>query len=99
MPGADQTESVLVNASASYKETGRKTVTLTVTAPDGKTYSTSKSFDVKLTTPIASVKITPDVVKEGDSAIYDLTGRRIEHITRPGIYIIGGKKVIVKSVY
>lgn len=96
MPGADQTESVLVNASASYKETGRKTVTLTVTAPDGKTYSTSKSFDVKLTTPIASVKITPDVVKEGDPAIYDLTGRRIEHITRPGIYIIGGKKVIVK---
>ena len=50
---------------------------------------------MKLTTPIASVKITPDVVKEGDPAIYNLTGRRIEHITRPGIYISGGKKVIV----
>ena len=29
-------------------------------------------------------------------AIYDLTGRRIENITNAGIYIVGGKKVIVK---
>ena len=28
--------------------------------------------------------------------IYDLTGRRIENITKAGIYIVGGKKVIVK---
>ena len=51
---------------------------------------------MKLTTPIASVKITPDVVKDTSPAIYDLTGRRIGRISRPGIYIIGGKKVIVK---
>ena len=29
-------------------------------------------------------------------AIYDLTGRRVEVITAPGIYIVGGKKVLVK---
>ena len=29
-------------------------------------------------------------------AIYDLTGRRINEIARPGIYIVGGKKVFVK---
>ena len=29
-------------------------------------------------------------------AIYDITGRRIETITAPGIYLVGGKKVIVK---
>ena len=29
-------------------------------------------------------------------AIYDLTGRKIETITKPGIYIVGGKKVLVK---
>ena len=29
-------------------------------------------------------------------AIYDLTGRRINEIARPGIYIVDGKKVFVK---
>ena len=29
-------------------------------------------------------------------AIYDLTGRRIDTITNRGIYIVGGKKVLVK---
>ena len=30
------------------------------------------------------------------TVIYDLTGRRVEEITEPGIYIVGGKKVLVK---
>ena len=34
--------------------------------------------------------------REQSTAIYDLTGRRIEAITAPGIYIVGGKKVLVK---
>ena len=29
-------------------------------------------------------------------AIFDLTGRRVENIAAPGIYIVGGKKVLVK---
>ena len=29
-------------------------------------------------------------------AIFDLTGRRVEEITAPGIYIVNGKKVLVK---
>ena len=28
--------------------------------------------------------------------IYDLTGRRVENVTAPGIYIVGGKKTLVK---
>ena len=36
------------------------------------------------------------VVENEVKAIYDLTGRRIEAITAPGIYIVGGKKVLVK---
>lgn len=28
--------------------------------------------------------------------IFDITGRRIDHITNPGIYIVNGKKVLVK---
>ena len=34
--------------------------------------------------------------EQGTKAIFDLTGRRVEAITAPGIYIINGKKVIVK---
>ena len=30
------------------------------------------------------------------TVIFDLTGRRVESITTPGIYIIGGKKMLVK---
>jgi hypothetical protein len=38
---------------------------------------------------------------EGESGnvkgeIYDLTGRRVEAVTAPGIYIVGGKKILVK---
>lgn len=32
----------------------------------------------------------------GEKVVFDLTGRRVEAITAPGIYIVNGKKVIVK---
>ena len=35
-------------------------------------------------------------VENASNVIYDLTGRRVETITAPGIYIVGGKKVLVK---
>ena len=44
------------------------------------------------TTGISEVKGESGNVK----GIYDLTGRRVEAITAPGIYIVGGKKVLVK---
>ena len=44
------------------------------------------------TTGISEVKGESGNVK----GIYDLTGRRVEEITAPGIYIVGGKKVLVK---
>ena len=34
--------------------------------------------------------------REQSTVIYDLTGRRIEAITVPGIYVVNGKKVLVK---
>lgn len=36
------------------------------------------------------------VVENGAKVIYDLTGRRVENITNAGIYIVNGKKVLVK---
>ena len=43
------------------------------------------------TTGIENVEVENEV-----EAIYDLTGRRVEAITAPGIYIVNGKKVFVK---
>ena len=34
--------------------------------------------------------------EDGEQTIYDLTGRKIEKITNAGIYIVNGKKVLVK---
>ncbi|MBQ2787486.1 MAG: carbohydrate binding domain-containing protein [Bacteroidaceae bacterium] len=34
--------------------------------------------------------------ENGKKVIFDLTGRRIENISRPGIYIVNGKKMLVK---
>ena len=48
-------------------------------------------FGSDITTGISAVK--------GDAAnavIYDLTGRRIDAITAPGVYIVNGKKQLVK---
>ena len=54
--------------------------------------SYSFRFEGEGTTGINEVKGENGEVK----AIFDLTGRRVEAITAPGIYIVNGKKVLVK---
>ena len=51
----------------------------------------SYSFRFPGTTAIENVEVENEV-----KAIYDLTGRRVEAITAPGIYVVNGKKVLVK---
>ena len=48
-------------------------------------------FDREGTTRVEKVEM-----RNEKSESYDLTGRRVETITEPGIYIVGGKKVLVK---
>ena len=43
------------------------------------------------TTGVENVEVENEV-----KAIFDLTGRRVEAITERGVYIVGGKKVLVK---
>ena len=50
------------------------------------------AYEFTGTTGIENVKGENGKVK----TIFDLTGRRFENITAPGIYIVGGKKVLVK---
>ena len=53
--------------------------------------SYSLRFEGDGTTGIENVEVENEV-----KAIFDLAGRRIEAITAPGIYIVNGKKVLVK---
>ena len=71
-----------VNEFFLYGEVGRTiyVTSLTITKTGGEE------------TGISEVKGENGEVK----AIYDLTGRRINEIARPGIYIVDGKKVFVK---
>ena len=39
--------------------------------------------------------VEADTVVEGMQGTYDLSGRAISNPTRPGIYIVNGKKVVV----
>jgi hypothetical protein len=48
-------------------------------------------FDWDGTTGIENVVVENEV-----KAIYDLTGRRVEAITAPGIYIVNGVKRVVR---
>ena len=48
--------------------------------------------EVNNNTEISDLKNESDKIK----SIYDLQGRKLNEITAPGIYIIGGKKILVK---
>jgi hypothetical protein len=55
---------------------------------DGGTYTWTVSGNA------AVIKNVPAV--ESEQEIYDLLGRRVERISGAGIYIVNGKKVVVK---
>ena len=57
----------------------------------GAAMSASLRFDFGGTTGIEEVEI-----RNEKEEIYDLTGRRVNEITKAGVYIIGGRKILVK---
>jgi hypothetical protein len=63
-----------------------------IKATDGEEFA-GETFTFTVVVPTGIENIDAEV--END-VIYDLSGRRITEITRPGIYIVGGKKVLVK---
>ncbi|MBR5893320.1 MAG: hypothetical protein IKZ37_06785 [Bacteroidaceae bacterium] len=52
-------------------------------------------FMLQIATPTAIEEVECEEEPQ-ETIIYDLSGRRIMEITKPGIYIINGKKVVVK---
>lgn len=46
--------------------------------------------------PQTGIGEATDGINAGKQSIYDLQGRKLQRIARPGIYIVNGKKVLVK---
>ena len=42
------------------------------------------------------ISLTPNPSPEGEGSVYTLDGRRIEQPTKSGLYIVNGRKVIIK---
>ena len=42
------------------------------------------------------VTAVESVVVDAEAVVYDLTGRKVEVVTRPGAYIVNGKVVVIK---
>ena len=60
--------------------------------PAGAALSASLRFDFGgNTTGVEEVEI-----RNEKEEIYDLTGRRVNEITKAGVYVVNGKKVLVK---
>lgn len=59
---------------------------------EGAALSAGYRFDFDGTTGITEV----ETENANDAVIYDLTGRRVQDMNRAGIYIVNGKKVLVK---
>ena len=62
------------------------------TYADSKLATYSNVVLTKKTANIENITVEENVVK----GIFDLTGRKLDAITAPGLYIVNGKKVIVK---
>lgn len=66
MPGADIEEARTPNAAATYNNKGTYTVTLTVTAPDGRQASHSETITVSESAPLAAFSVEPAIVMKGE---------------------------------
>ena len=60
-------------------------------AKPGASGSANLRFDFGGTTAIEEVE-----TEVAETVIYDLTGRRVNEITKAGVYVVNGKKVLVK---
>lgn len=68
-------------------------------------YDPERLFPAAIDIDIATKSAVPTSIEtvtvgeepfDGEDVVYDLTGRKVEEASRPGIYIKGGNKIIVK---
>ena len=64
---------------------------------DGEKYDTMPAHDVTYTAIITVVDgIRAVGADTADAVVYDLSGRRFQRVTKAGIYIVNGKRVVLK---
>ncbi|MBQ8051972.1 MAG: InlB B-repeat-containing protein [Bacteroidaceae bacterium] len=64
---------------------------------DGEHYDTMPAHDVTYTAIVSVIDAINKVGADADAKnIYDLSGRRIQRITKAGIYVVNGKRVVLK---
>ena len=78
-------------AGGVWKNNANKAYLPASAVPTSAQGAASFSFRFPGTTAIKNVEVENEV-----KVIYDLTGRKVETISAPGIYIVNGKKVLVK---
>ena len=66
MPGADITKGTAPSVATSYQRQGTYTVTLTVTAPNGKSNKKSQTISIIEVAPQAAFSLSPAVVLKGE---------------------------------
>ncbi|MGN0281561.1 MAG: M6 family metalloprotease domain-containing protein, partial [Prevotella sp.] len=64
---------------------------------DGSTSIWSQPVAVDMTTDVNSVISDAMPSQAGQNAIYNVTGRRVTSVSRPGIYIQNGKKIVISK--
>ena len=79
-----------VETTFEIAEMGEGTYTVCATNEMGGQGDVSNAVEYSVVSSIKDVNAD----NNADEAIYDLMGRRLQHIDKPGIYIVGGKKVI-----
>ena len=68
MPGAKEETSTRVNTPVTYLKHGTYTVTLRVTAADGRTATSSRTISISEVPPEAAMLISPAVIVKGETA-------------------------------
>ena len=87
-------ETILIMFNPAIEEAGTYTLNIpagSLKTDDGKECEAA-TFEFTIGLPIG----IDGIEAEGEQTIYDLTGRKIETITKGGIYIVNGKKVVIK---
>lgn len=92
--GIEMFRDIILTFSEPIKNAG----TYTLTIPEGSIYDDNGAAVVatEYKWTITATSIDDINAQEGQMTIYDLTGRKIEKITKNGVYIINGKKTLVK---